>query len=341
MPGFDVEVVGTDPSVDRRLAAVAEVRPSRAARSACRRCRRSSRRSPRAATTCVHLCAPGPAGVAAALVGRVHGPAGRRRLPRRAGRLRRRCAPATRAVGWRQAASARSTAGATAVLSPREAADASLGALGVAAGRVGRWDRGVDVARFGPDTATPGLDGRVNVLYAGRLTQEKGADLLAEAFLAAREREPRLHLVLAGGGPEEARCARGWATHATFLGWLDGDALARAYASADLFLFCSRTDTFGQVVLEAQASGLPVVAVAAGGPASSSRTAARACCARRAEALGGARRGLAAATRRPRPTRPRRSRPCVSAPGRPRSPAGAGWPARSATRRHRTLRSAR
>ena len=45
---------------------------------------------------------------------------------------------------------------------------------------------------------------------------------------------------------------------ATFLGWLDGDDLPRAYASADLFLFCSRTDTFGQVLVEAGASGLPV-----------------------------------------------------------------------------------
>jgi glycosyltransferase involved in cell wall biosynthesis len=52
------------------------------------------------------------------------------------------------------------------------------------------------------------------------------------------------------------------------LGWLDGDDLPIAYASADLFLFASQTDTFGQVVLEAQASGLPVVAVDAGGPAS-------------------------------------------------------------------------
>jgi glycosyltransferase involved in cell wall biosynthesis len=49
---------------------------------------------------------------------------------------------------------------------------------------------------------------------------------------------------------------------------LEGDALAEAYASADLFLFASRTDTFGQVLLEAQASGLPVVAVAEGGPCS-------------------------------------------------------------------------
>ena len=51
------------------------------------------------------------------------------------------------------------------------------------------------------------------------------------------------------------------------MGWLSGQDLARAYASADVFLFASRTDTFGQVVLEAQASGLPVVAVNEGGPA--------------------------------------------------------------------------
>jgi hypothetical protein len=48
---------------------------------------------------------------------------------------------------------------------------------------------------------------------------------------------------------------------ATFLGWLAGEALARTYASADMFLFAGVTDTFGQVILEAQASGLPVIAV--------------------------------------------------------------------------------
>ncbi|MEJ7782742.1 MAG: glycosyltransferase, partial [Solirubrobacteraceae bacterium] len=108
----------------------------------------------------------------------------------------------------------------------------------------------------------------VSVLYVGRLTREKGADLLADAFLAARERDPRLHLVLAGGGPEEEALRERLGEHATFLGWLEGDALARAYASADLFLFASRTDTFGQVLLEAQASGTPVIAVAEGGPTS-------------------------------------------------------------------------
>ena len=74
--------------------------------------------------------------------------------------------------------------------------------------------------------------------------------------------------MLAGGGPEQERLQERLGEHATFLGWLSGAELARAYASADLFLFPSATDTFGQVILEAQASGLPVIAVAEGGPVS-------------------------------------------------------------------------
>jgi glycosyltransferase involved in cell wall biosynthesis len=109
--------------------------------------------------------------------------------------------------------------------------------------------------------------GAFNVLYAGRLTKEKGIDMLADAFLAAQREDPRLHLVLAGGGPEEDALRDRLGDRATFLGWLRDEALAQAYASADAFLFASATDTFGQVILEAQASGLPVVAVAAGGPA--------------------------------------------------------------------------
>jgi glycosyltransferase involved in cell wall biosynthesis len=116
----------------------------------------------------------------------------------------------------------------------------------------------------------------VKVLYAGRLAKEKGVELMADAFLRARDRDPRLHLLLAGGGPEEdalrrrlgARATGGEGQVATFLGWLDREQLARVYASADVFLFCSRTDTYGQVIAEAQASGLPVVAVGEGGPLS-------------------------------------------------------------------------
>ena len=106
------------------------------------------------------------------------------------------------------------------------------------------------------------------MLYAGRMTQEKGVELLADAFQAARARDPRLRLVLAGGGPEEQALRDRLGDSATLLGWQYGGDLARVYASADVFLFASRTDTFGQVVLEAQASGLPVVAVAEGGPTS-------------------------------------------------------------------------
>src|SRR4029077_21211102 len=155
------------------------------------------------------------------------------------------------------------------VLSPSPASDANLAEIGVPAERVARWDRGVDATRFDP--ALRGqfeLPNAVNVLYAGRISREKGADLLADAFLEAHARNPRLRLALAGGGPEQERLRERVGDAASFLGWLDGVELARAYASADVFVFPSRTDTFGQVILEAQASGLPVVAVAAGGPLS-------------------------------------------------------------------------
>ncbi|MBV9414599.1 MAG: glycosyltransferase, partial [Solirubrobacterales bacterium] len=137
----------------------------------------------------------------------------------------------------------------------------------IAPQRIRRWDRGVDLRRFDPahrdETLLPG---EINVLYAGRLSKEKGVDLLADAFLEAHRRDPRLRLVLAGGGPEETLLRERLGDLATFLGWLTGDELARVYASADAFLFTSTTETFGQVILEAQASGLPVVAAERGGP---------------------------------------------------------------------------
>ncbi|MGA8363401.1 MAG: glycosyltransferase, partial [Solirubrobacteraceae bacterium] len=172
------------------------------------------------------------------------------------------------------------------VLSPSAASDRALAEIGMPTAQIMRWDRGVDTSRFDPSLRDPGLlarggesssgssgggapDAAINVMYSGRITREKGAELLADTFLRAHAREPRLHLVLAGGGPEQERLReRVGAEHATFLGWLSGSDLARAYASADLFLFPSATDTFGQVILEAQASGLPVIAVAQGGPLS-------------------------------------------------------------------------
>jgi glycosyltransferase involved in cell wall biosynthesis len=216
----------------------------------------------------VHLCSPGPAGVAALLAGRIMG------LPVVSSYHTELAAYAgvrSGDPGLRQALDGALSlfyGACDVVLSPSPAADGSLARIGVEPGRITRWDRGVDVGRFGPAKRVPNLfPGELNVLYAGRLTREKGVDRLADAFAAARREDPRLHLVLAGGGPEEGLLRERLGDAATFLGWLEGDELARAYASADLFLFVSRTDTFGQVILEAHASGLPVVAVAEGGPA--------------------------------------------------------------------------
>ena len=298
VPGFEVEVIGTDPHVDRRLPAVAEVElpfypgltvgvpgvPSVVDALAEGRYR------------LLHVCAPGPAGVAAALCGRMLGLplAGSYHTELTAYAQLRSGDP--RVVLGTQLALGAFYGQCGLVLSPSAAADATLAGLGVEPDGIVRWDRGVDIGRFAPARRDPDRfpADRITVLYAGRLTREKGVDLLADAFLAARARDPRLHLALAGGGPEEERLRARLGGAATFLGWLDGDELAVAYASADVFLFCSQTDTFGQVVLEAQASGLPVVAVGSGGPAelvADGRSGLL--CAPRPDALAGAVAGLA------------------------------------------------
>ncbi|HWM09705.1 MAG TPA: glycosyltransferase [Solirubrobacteraceae bacterium] len=275
VPGFEVELIGTDPNVDRRLSAVAEAPvpfypgltvgvpglPAVVDALA------------GGGYGLLHVCSPGPAGVAALLTGRLLGlPVAGSYHTELAAYAALRSGDALLAGGMRMALGA-FYGQCDVVLSPSAAADAWLGDLGIAPERLGRWNRGVDVERFcGNRPPGDSRDGNrplgdFRVLYAGRLALEKGVDLLADAFLAARARDPRLHLVLAGGGPEEGALRARLGRSATFLGWLEADALPAAYAAADLFLFCSQTDTFGQVILEAQASGLPVVAVAAGGPA--------------------------------------------------------------------------
>jgi glycosyltransferase involved in cell wall biosynthesis/predicted metal-dependent phosphoesterase TrpH len=279
--GFEIEVVGTDPAVDRRLSSVADFEvpyypglqigvPSLSA---------AVQTIADGQFDLIHVCSPGPVGIVGALVSRGLGVpllgSYHTELTAYAG-LR----SSERRVADAMAAGVRAFYGACdLVLSPSPATDAALASIGIGPEQVARWDRGVDTSRFDPALREQGLRelaasghakpaGTIDVLYAGRITREKGADLLADAFLHARSRDERLRLVLVGGGPEEGRLRERVGEHARFRGWLDGEELARAYASADLFLFASRTDTFGQVVLEAHASGLPVVAVAAGGPLS-------------------------------------------------------------------------
>jgi glycosyltransferase involved in cell wall biosynthesis/predicted metal-dependent phosphoesterase TrpH len=271
VPGFDVEVIGTDANVDRRLPAAAEIEvpfysgleigiPSVAA---------LAETIAEGRYELLHLASPGPAGIAAAACARIGGvPVVGSYHTELATYAALRSGDPAIAHGMRLGLG-HLYGGCEIVLSPSPASDKSLHELGVDDRRTMRWTRGVDTERFDPAKRDSSrYPGEVRVLYAGRLTIEKGVDLLAESFERARRRDLRLHLLLAGGGPEEDALRDRLGPHATFLGWLAGEDLARAYASADVFLFCSRTDTFGQVILEAQASGLPVVAVDAGGPSS-------------------------------------------------------------------------
>jgi len=275
VPGYEIEVVGTDPEVDRRLSAVAEIDvpfypglrigvPSLPAAV-----RTLAGLDDGRGYDAIHVCSPGPAGVAGALVARALG------VPLLGSYHTELTAYAGLRSGERRIADAMAMAvgvfyrACDVVLSPSRASDEALAEIGMPSERVLRWDRGVDTSRFDPALREPSLlPGAITVMYSGRITREKGAELLADAFLRARARDPRLHLVLAGGGPEQERLAERLGAAATFLGWLEGEELARAYASADIFLFPSATDTFGQVILEAQASGLPAVALARGGPLS-------------------------------------------------------------------------
>jgi glycosyltransferase involved in cell wall biosynthesis len=269
--GYEIEVIGTDPGVDRRLSAVAEldVPLYPGLRIGVPGLPAAVETLAEGAFDAIHVCSPGPVGIAGALVARGLG------VPLIGSYHTELTAYAALRSGDPGLAQAMDLAVRTLygacdlVLSPSPSSDETLEQLGIPASRIARWDRGVDCSRFDPALrGERALPGELNVLYSGRLTREKGVDLLADAFLEARARDPRLHLVLAGGGPEEGRLRERLGAHATFLGWQEGTELARVYASADIFMFPSATDTFGQVILEAHASGLPVVAVAAGGPLS-------------------------------------------------------------------------
>lgn len=137
--------------------------------------------------------------------------------------------------------------------------------------RLELWERGLDATRFNPRFADPlerarwADDGELLLLYVGRLVADKDLRVMAEALELARARGLRARAVFAGDGPLRAELSRRLPLD-HFPGFVHGPALSRLYASADLFVFPSPHETFGNVVLEAMASGLPVLAVDAGGP---------------------------------------------------------------------------
>ncbi|MCO5400578.1 glycosyltransferase family 4 protein [Ralstonia soli] len=126
--------------------------------------------------------------------------------------------------------------------------------------------RGVDAGQFAPHYRSEALRAQWGadaespvVLTVGRLAVEKNLGVVLDTFDAVRARMPGARLVMVGDGPQRSALHRR-CPDAVFAGTQYGEALAAHYASADLFLFPSLTETFGNVVVEAMASGLPVVA---------------------------------------------------------------------------------
>ena len=133
------------------------------------------------------------------------------------------------------------------------------------------WPRGVDMALFSPAYRSEELratwlkdhtipEDKTILLYVGRVSWEKNLRLLIQSYLGMDH--AHCHLVIVGHGPAYAEVQQELKqVPVTFTGYLAGEELARAYASADIFAFPSYTETFGQVVLEAMASGLPISGV--------------------------------------------------------------------------------
>lgn len=132
------------------------------------------------------------------------------------------------------------------------------------------WQRGVTLDRFSPDRRSEtwrtqhGLDDAPVVAFVSRLVWEKSPDLFAEVVQRLEADGIPHHSLIVGEGPARADLEE-QLPNTVFTGYLEGDELATAYASSDVFLFPSDTETFGNVTLEAMASGLPAVCARAGG----------------------------------------------------------------------------
>ncbi len=161
------------------------------------------------------------------------------------------------------------------VIVPSDSYREKVVAMGVPAPRVRKLPRGVDLEFFRPELRDPSTwqaygvpeDG-LKLLYVGRVSREKNLASLAEAFLESLRARPDLRLVVTGDGPwlEEMKSLLAPGGRAHFTGTLRDGMLARVFASADIFVFPSLADTFGNSVVEALASGLPCLVSDEGGP---------------------------------------------------------------------------
>lgn len=156
---------------------------------------------------------------------------------------------------------------------PSAATGEELIGHGLPPDKVCTYPRGVDIERFCPDKRSArfrvryGIADKTAAVYVGRLSKEKDLDVLCRAFRRLHAKHPKTALVLVGDGPYRQELEKALTgTCAVFTGYLSGEALSEAFASCDFLVFPSTTDTFGNVVLEAQASGIPVIVSDRGGP---------------------------------------------------------------------------
>ncbi len=137
------------------------------------------------------------------------------------------------------------------------------------------WPRGIETRRFNPENRSLAWrrnlgieDDEVVVLFVSRLVWEKCLDVLSGTLHQLRDRGVRHRAIVIGSGPAREELQAMAPPDVIFMGHMEGDDLTTAYASSDVFLFPSATETFGNVTLEAMASGLPVVGADAPGTAS-------------------------------------------------------------------------
>ncbi|NNJ99705.1 MAG: glycosyltransferase family 1 protein [Desulfatitalea sp.] len=159
------------------------------------------------------------------------------------------------------------------VYAPSTSFKDELAAKGLDSKKIKLYPRGIDIVLFNPAKRNGIFQNQyplgqgTKLLYVGRVSKEKNLELLVNAFKKLVKAGEKVQLVVVGDGPyREEMCEELINLPCCFTGYLENEKLASVYASSDLFVFPSTTDTFGNVVLEAQASGLPVIVSDQGGP---------------------------------------------------------------------------
>jgi glycosyltransferase involved in cell wall biosynthesis len=156
---------------------------------------------------------------------------------------------------------------------PSQSTSDELVQKGIDSDKIHLLPHGVDIERFHPAKnngflkANYPINQGLKLLYVGRVSKEKNLHVLARAFKMLFQQRKEVQLIVVGDGPYLGEMQNELRDlPCIFTGYLKGNDLATVYASCDIFIYPSTTDAFGQVVLEAQASGLPIIVTDRGGP---------------------------------------------------------------------------